>query len=113
MVELKEPTSNNQSFFNKVFNYKNFDSKDYLLGLTLLTYISGFLITNFFLGSLGVVHFDLLRVKYIISGILYLFFLASILFPTFGLRYVLRENSDRSWMYLIFRACIYTLTVLS
>lgn len=110
MIEAREPTSN-RPFYKRVIKFDKLEFKDYLLILTFLTYVSGFLITNFFLGSFGVVHFDLLRVKYIISGILYLSFILAILLPVYGFVYTLRVNIDKSKPFIIFRACWYTLLV--
>lgn len=107
MVEIKEPTPS-VPLYRRVINFDNLEIKDLLLSFSVITYISGFLITNFFLGYLGIVHFDLLRVKYIISGFMYLLFLLSILFPIYGLIHTLKESHGNSKFFLIYRVCWFT-----
>ena len=51
-------------FFQKVSGY--------LVGFTLILYLAGFTVTNLYLGSLGVINLDILKSRYILSGVLFL-----------------------------------------
>lgn len=77
MADQKEPTSSSTlAFIEKVGNY--------LIGGTLLCYMAGFAITNLYLGSMGVVNFDILRARYILAGLLFLFFVGAIIYLVYG-----------------------------
>ncbi len=67
---------------------------NYGVGLTVLCYVAGFIITNMYLGSLGIINFDILRTKYILVGLLFLLFLISLYFLSHGLLLTLRKNID-------------------
>ncbi len=49
----------------------------YVVGFTLIAYASGFIITNLYLGSLGIVNLNLLRARYVLGGILFLAFVGT------------------------------------
>ncbi len=68
------------------------------LVLTLLCYLSGFVIANLYLGSLGVVNVDMLRTRYIQVGLLFLLFLGAISLLIYGLLETLRScNRESPW----------------
>lgn len=52
-----------------------------VVGITLVAYLLGFVVTNLYLGSLGLVNFDVLRSKYILTGVLFLVFFSVIILP--------------------------------
>lgn len=68
----------------------------HVLSLAALCYAVGFVITNLYLGSFGVVNFDILRVRYILAGMLFALFMAIIIGPVYGLVHVLRSQEDSS-----------------
>ena len=68
---------------------------NYLLGLTILCYISGFAITNLYLGSLGIVNLDILRSRYLLTGMLFIIFIGTIGFLLYGLWNTLREYKEK------------------
>lgn len=72
------------------------NSSNYLLSATIIFYISGFAITNLYLGSLGVVNLDILRSRYILTGILFVVFAGAILYLLFGLQKIIKENVEKS-----------------
>ena len=84
--------------FSRIFpNLSN-----YLLGATLLCYLSGFAITNLYLGSLGIVNLDILRSRYILAGLLFLLFLAAIAYLVNGLIQTVRKYTEEpSWKILL------------
>jgi hypothetical protein len=55
-----------------------FKLNERVLGITLLCYLLGFIITNLYLGSLGVVSFDILRTRYVLVGFLFLIYFSII-----------------------------------
>jgi len=57
--------------------------KDYALSIALVGYTSGFLITNIYLGKYGIANFDIVRAHYILSGIVFLLFAFTCLFPAY------------------------------
>ncbi len=75
----------------------NLQVRDYVIGFTVFVYIIGFLITNTYLGGLGVFSFDLVRAKYISAGIVFIILFAG---PIYYFRIVLTrtlhgtENKD-------------------
>jgi len=58
---------------------------NYLLGISVICYISGFIITNLYLGSLGIVNLEIIRSRYILSGFLFFLFAGSIVYLIYGL----------------------------
>lgn len=94
----------NETPFRKIVGLER-----YLLSLTVLCYVVGFAITNLFLGSLGVSNFDVLRVRYVLTGLLFIFFIAIVVLPLYGLIHVLRKYSNRSGGILLVTAFFYTL----
>jgi hypothetical protein len=95
----------------------------YLVGATFLCYLSGFVITNLYLGSLGVVNLDILRARYILSGLLFLSFSGVIIYLIYGLRQTLLKSrnkpplrifSDVAWYSLvnISLVCVVVLAVI-
>lgn len=88
MTEANTSTSHN--FFELLPKLSN-----YLIGITILCYGVGFAITNLYLGSMGIVTFDILRSRYILAGLLFLFFLSAIGYLVFGLFQTLRKNYQK------------------
>lgn len=85
---------------NKITTYHpllDFLSKlsNYLVGVTIICYGAGFAITNLYLGSMGIVTFEILRARYIIAGLLFAFFLGAIVYLVTGLMQTLRKNHDK------------------
>jgi hypothetical protein len=103
MTESSNPESREPSFVRTLLGFNQ-----YVVGITLLCYVTGFVITNLYLGSLGVVSFDVLRVKYILTGLLFAIFIGAIAFPLYGLLHILRSHQERSIVSLIGRAVIYS-----
>lgn len=68
---------------------------NYLIGITIICYGAGFAITNLYLGSMGIVTFDILRSRYILAGLLFLFFLGAIAYLVFGLFQTLRKHHQQ------------------
>lgn len=69
--------------------------------ITVLFYVVGFLISNLYLGSFGVISFTILRARYISTGILYGVFVAIIILPLYELMEVFIKNSQKSLPTLI------------
>ncbi len=86
MNEIKTPHPL-LDFLSKIGNY--------LIGVTIICYGAGFAVTNLYLGSMGVVTFDILRARYIIAGVLFTFFLGAIIYLVTGLIQTLRKNLDK------------------
>lgn len=59
--------------------------REVVLAATVLFYVAGFAITNLHLGSLGIVAFDVVRAKYIVTGLLFGSFVALATFLIYGL----------------------------
>ncbi len=78
----------NFEFITKIGNYA--------LGMTLLCYLTGFAITNAYLGSLGVVNLDVLRSRYILTGVLFLLFIGAIAHLLYGFFQDLRGTEHLS-----------------
>ncbi len=64
---------------------KLMEYKDAIIALPFVLYVLGFLITNLHLGSIGVVTFDLFRVRYIVVGALFAVFMATLIIALRGL----------------------------
>jgi hypothetical protein len=79
-----------------------------LVGIALLCYLTGFVITNMYLGSLGIVNLDILRARYILSGLLFLFFLSAIAYLIYGLIQTLRRNRQLSLQNLVWKVAWYS-----
>ena len=56
----------------------------YSVGATIICYFVGFVISNMYLGSLGVENFEVIRIRYIVVGILFLVFMGAIAFLVVG-----------------------------
>lgn len=54
---------------------------EHVLGITVLFYILGFLVTTVYLNSLGVVWFDAIKPRYIVIGLMFSVFLLSFILP--------------------------------
>jgi hypothetical protein len=65
---------------------------NYLVGFTLLCYLSGFAVANLYLSSLGIVNLDMLRTRYILVGLLFVLFLGALFYLVYGLIESLRRN---------------------
>jgi hypothetical protein len=81
---VTNPPSFYLDFLQKVINH--------LVGITVLCYLSGFVITNLYLGSLGIVNLDLLRARYVLSGLLFLFFIGTVIYLIYGLNQNMQRN---------------------
>jgi drug/metabolite transporter (DMT)-like permease len=81
---------------------------NYLLGIALLCYLTGFAVTNMYLGSLGIVNLDILRARYILAGFLFLLFVGGIAYLTHGLIRTLRINRHMSARGIIGKAIWYS-----
>ncbi len=82
----------------------------YFLGVALLCYLTGFVITNMYLGSLGVVNLDILRPRYVLSGFLFLVMLGAIALMVYGLILNLRENRRLPLINLMRKVAAYSFT---
>lgn len=69
---------------------------EHVLGATFVCYILGFIITNVHLSSFGIASFDVLRVRYILTGIFFLLFLTITIAPCVDLIYTFREYNKKS-----------------
>jgi len=56
-----------------------------VIGLTIVLYVVGFIIENMYLGSLRVISFEVLRIRYLVVGVLFLLFLFSVIYPIYDL----------------------------
>lgn len=62
---------------------------------TAVAYAAGFVVSNLYLGSLGALNLDVIRVSYITSGILFFVFVGSILYPLSGIFKVFAIHLDK------------------
>lgn len=94
---------------------------EHVLGATLICYILGFIITNLHLSSFGIVNFDVLRVRYILTGLSFLLFTGTIIVPMYDLFYTFREYHGKPfwkkilrflWHYFVFFAFISVLSYI-
>jgi hypothetical protein len=84
---------------------------DHAVGFTLICYVLGFVVTNLYLGTLGLVNFDVLRVRYILTGLLFAVFVATIAVPLHSLFYSLARKVDRSRRALVSEAVTVSMEV--
>lgn len=103
MIEVS-PSGPQPSFIGILHKLSN-----YLVGATILCYLSGFVITNLYLGSLGIVNLDLLRARYVLAGVLFLAFIAAIIYLVYGLLRTLRKNRHKQPRTIVLRATWYSL----
>lgn len=83
---------------------------------TVLCFVAGFAITNTYLGSLGVATFDILRVRYVLSGLLFSLFIGVIAFLLAGVVKILRQRNENERLKTINRIIwysVFNLTVVS
>ena len=85
------------------------EANKYIVGVTVLCYVTGFAISNIYLGSLGVLNLDVLRVRYILIGFLFLTFALTIAYPLYSLFPLIRDNHDKPILSLLGRVTISTL----
>jgi len=99
------PITNPPSFYldilQKVVNH--------LVGITVLCYLSGFVITNLYLGSLGIVNLDLLRARYVLSGLLFLLFIGTIIYLIYGLNQNMHRNRHQQPLKILLELGRYSL----
>jgi len=100
MSEIK-PLNPLLDFLSKIGNY--------LIGVAIVCYGVGFAITNLYLGSMGIITFDLLKARYIIAGLLFTFFLGVIIYLVIGLIQTLRKNRDKPRLKIIMEILWYSL----
>lgn len=86
---------------------------NYIVGLTLLCYLSGFAIANMYLGSLSTVNLDVLRTRYILVGFLFLVFLGAIAYLIYGLIQTIRRDIKEPTSKLIRNVFWYSLQNLA
>ena len=82
---------------------------NYLVGLGLLCFLLGFVVSNLYLGSLGIVNLDMLRARYVLVGALFLAFLGAIFYLMYGLRQVFQRNRWEEPWTIIGRLISYSL----
>jgi hypothetical protein len=80
-----------------------------LIGITIICYGTGFAITNLYLGSMGIVTFDILRARYILAGLMFIFFLGAIVFLVAGLLRTIRKNLNKSRIVVILKELWFSL----
>lgn len=78
------------------------------VGITIICYICGFVITNMYLGTLGVVNFELLRTRYILTGVLFLSFWGLVIFLIWGLIKTNQINQNKPTKTILFQAIYYS-----
>jgi hypothetical protein len=84
---------------------------EFVLAGTVIFYVAGFAITNLYFGSLGIVSFDVLRARYLLTGFLFAVFVGLSAFLVYGLVLVLREHrEDASLLRLFADIVFYSLT---
>jgi hypothetical protein len=86
---------------------------NYLIGFTLLCYLSGFAIANLYLSSLGIVNLDILQIRYILVGLLFLLFLGAILYLVYGLIKSFRRDWWEPPLKIVSKAMWYSLQNIS
>jgi hypothetical protein len=102
MIESRTSTPNKLlEFLPKLSNY--------LIGMTILCYGAGFAITNLYLGQMGIVTFDLLRARYILAGLIFIFFLGAIAYLVVGLFRTLRKHYNKPRISVIMKALWFSL----
>jgi hypothetical protein len=75
---------------------------NYALGAALVCYLTGFAMTNLYLGSLGIMNLDILRSRYILTGLLFIIFLGAIAYLTNGLvQTLIKTKSEPIWKALV------------
>lgn len=79
------------------------------VGITIICYLCGFIITNMYLGSLGVVNFELLRTRYVLTGALFLSFWGLIIFLIWGLNKTNQNNQNKPIKTILFEAIYYSI----
>ncbi len=86
----------------------------YLIIVGAICYLLGFVIENIYLGSLHAANFDVLRVRYILIGFMFCFFLTVIFLPLFDyFKYVrTAPRSFSNMLFHIFRNAFYLLLSL-
>lgn len=99
------------NFINRSLNLKKLEFRDIVIGIPIICYIFGFLITNLYLGSIGVVNLDILRVRYIIAGLLFLAFLSFVFIPLIGLSRTLKKNRGKPISFQLFEVTWYSMLV--
>lgn len=94
--------NNSSNADSKPFYIRMFPSlSNYVVGITLVCYLAGFAITNAYLGSLGIVNLDLLRARYVLTGLLFLLFLGAITYLIYGLVQTLRKHQEKPPLRLV------------
>lgn len=75
----------------------------YMLGISILTYVSGFIIVNLYLGSFGINNLYLFKARYIIVGTMFILFCLSYFYLSFGLNKIIQDSIDRNKKINIFQ----------
>ena len=76
------------------FNVQNLSN--YVLGLSVLLYLAGFLITNMFFSSFGIVNLEILKTRYITTGATFLIFVGILFYLFKALFETLIQNDNRA-----------------
>lgn len=76
MAHESKADSSNQTFYANTTKLY-----EMVIAISLVFYLSGFMIVNVYLGSLGVISFDFLREKYILIGVTFVLFVSTFLVP--------------------------------
>jgi len=81
----------------------------YLIGLGLLCYSLGFIVSDIYLASLGTLNFEVIRTRYILVGILFSLFSGAVFYLLYGLWRVLWLNRWEDSLKLVWKAISYSL----
>lgn len=97
------------TFFRSILTWS-----EKIVGVTLIIYVAGFIVQNLHLGFLGVVNLDGIRVRYLLSGTLFISFIGSVLLPFYGLLHLLRDHWNTSllktfWGFMKYSFQVYVL----
>jgi hypothetical protein len=86
---------------------------EHVLGITVLFYVLGFLVSTVYLCSLGVVWFDAIKPRYIVIGLLFGFFIMTFLLPLNVLRKHFIQGEIAKNFFVLLGVSFITLVVLS
>lgn len=87
------------------------DFKEHLLVFSLALYIIGFIINNLYLGSLGVSNFEVLRVRYIMVGLLFTIISGFTIFSMHEVKQIIIYNKDKGILNVIRKVLNFSMNV--
>ncbi len=90
-MEEEKDKQNGTNLFRRFIH-----SKEYLILSALLFYMIGFMITNLYLSAYGVINFDLIRARYVLSGLLFSVFVFLVIWPLYGFFVIYYKNEKKS-----------------